>query len=145
MDCPECGGRLADYRLGDRDAVACEDCGYVDIDAEHRGRSAERESWDDAIARFRRRHGEEADDERGDESNTRANETASEETATEDDDTPDEERAEGQADDETRRPDEERVSGQTDGAEAPDEGATLPHATGARSGERPENGSADEG
>jgi hypothetical protein len=55
MDCPECGGRLADYRLGDRDAVACEDCGYVGIDAEHRGRPAERESWDEALERFHRR------------------------------------------------------------------------------------------
>lgn len=52
MDCPECGGRLVDYRLGDRDAVGCEDCGYVGIDAEHRGRPTERESWDDALDRF---------------------------------------------------------------------------------------------
>lgn len=62
MDCPECGGRLVDYRLGDRDAVACEDCGYVGIDAEHRGRSAPRESWDDAIERFRRRQGDATDE-----------------------------------------------------------------------------------
>jgi DNA-directed RNA polymerase subunit M/transcription elongation factor TFIIS len=56
MDCPECGGRLADYRLGDRAAVGCEDCGYVGIEAEHRGTPVERESWDEAVERFRREH-----------------------------------------------------------------------------------------
>ncbi|MFB6168331.1 MAG: hypothetical protein ABEJ43_05735 [Haloferacaceae archaeon] len=67
MDCPQCGGQLVDYRLGDRAAVGCEDCGYVGIDAEHRGRSTERESWDDALERFYRRRGPpSADDERSD-------------------------------------------------------------------------------
>jgi hypothetical protein len=55
MDCPECGGRLTDYRLGDRGAVGCEDCGYVGIDAEHRGESTERETWADAMRRFHER------------------------------------------------------------------------------------------
>jgi transcription initiation factor TFIIIB Brf1 subunit/transcription initiation factor TFIIB len=59
MDCPECGHRLTDYHLGDRGAVGCENCGYVGIDAEHRGRPTERESWDDALERFHRRHGDE--------------------------------------------------------------------------------------
>jgi hypothetical protein len=62
MDCPECGGRLADYRLGDRAAVGCEDCGYVGIDAEHRGTPVERESWTEAIERFRRQHAPEPTD-----------------------------------------------------------------------------------
>jgi hypothetical protein len=57
MDCPECGERLTDYHLGDRDAVGCEHCGYVGIDVEHRSRPSERESWDDALERFHRRHG----------------------------------------------------------------------------------------
>lgn len=64
MDCPECGGRLVDYRLGDRGAVGCEDCGYVGIDAEHRGRPTERESWDDALERFYRRRTAPATDDR---------------------------------------------------------------------------------
>ena len=57
MDCPECGGPLSDYRLGDRAAVGCDDCGYVGIDAEHRVPRVDRESWADAIARFYREHG----------------------------------------------------------------------------------------
>ena len=57
MDCPECGGPLSDYRLGDRAAVGCDDCGYVGIDAEHRVPRVDRESWADAIERFYREHG----------------------------------------------------------------------------------------
>ena len=55
IDCPKCGGRLTDYRLGDRVAVGCETCGYVGIDAEHRGEPTDRETWGDALRRFRGR------------------------------------------------------------------------------------------
>jgi DNA-directed RNA polymerase subunit M/transcription elongation factor TFIIS len=52
MDCPECGSPLATYRLDGREAPACEQCGYVGIDAEHRGARTRVESWSDALRRF---------------------------------------------------------------------------------------------
>jgi hypothetical protein len=57
MDCPQCGGTLATYALGGREASVCEDCGYVGIAAEHRGDPRSVESWDDALRRFYRAHG----------------------------------------------------------------------------------------
>jgi len=57
MDCPQCGGTLATYALGGREASVCEDCGYVGIAAEHRGAPRSVESWDDALRRFYRAHG----------------------------------------------------------------------------------------
>jgi hypothetical protein len=52
MDCPQCGGTLATYALSGREASVCEDCGYVGIDAEHRGDPRRIESWNDALRRF---------------------------------------------------------------------------------------------
>jgi DNA-directed RNA polymerase subunit M/transcription elongation factor TFIIS len=52
MDCPECGSPLVTYRLEGREAPTCEQCGYVGIEAEHRGARARAESWSDALRRF---------------------------------------------------------------------------------------------
>lgn len=52
MDCPECGGSLAAYALRGREASVCERCGWVGIEADHRGEAASTESWDDALSRF---------------------------------------------------------------------------------------------
>jgi DNA-directed RNA polymerase subunit M/transcription elongation factor TFIIS len=61
MDCPQCGGTLSTYALRGREASVCEDCGYVGIDAEHRGEARRVESWNDALRRFYRAHGSDAD------------------------------------------------------------------------------------
>lgn len=52
MDCPECGSPLVTYRLEGREAPTCEQCGYVGIEAEHRGGRERVESWSDALRRF---------------------------------------------------------------------------------------------
>ncbi|WP_251329242.1 hypothetical protein [Haloplanus pelagicus] len=61
MDCPQCEGTLATYALGGREASVCEDCGYVGIAAEHRGDPHRIESWDEALRRFYRAHGADAE------------------------------------------------------------------------------------
>ena len=61
MDCPQCGGPLATYALGGREASVCEDCGYVGIAAEHRGEARTVESWDDALRRFYHAHDTDAE------------------------------------------------------------------------------------
>ena len=58
MDCPECGGALAAYVLEGREAAVCERCGWVGIEAEHRGEPRPAESWGDALDRFYDRHAE---------------------------------------------------------------------------------------
>ncbi|WP_299330702.1 zf-TFIIB domain-containing protein [Haloplanus sp.] len=52
MDCPQCGDTLDTYALSGREASVCENCGYVGIDAEHRGTPRRIESWNDALRRF---------------------------------------------------------------------------------------------
>lgn len=52
MDCPECGSTLVTYRLADREAPVCEQCGHVGIEAEHRRARVRVESWSDALRRF---------------------------------------------------------------------------------------------
>jgi hypothetical protein len=52
MDCPECGAALVTYRLDDREAPVCEQCGHVGIDAEHRPARLRVESWGEALRRF---------------------------------------------------------------------------------------------
>lgn len=52
MDCPECGTPLVTYRLEEREAPVCEQCGHVGIDAEHRPARVRVESWGDALRRF---------------------------------------------------------------------------------------------
>lgn len=53
MDCPQCETPLSQYSLGERDAVGCEGCGYVDVTADHASTPKELESWDEALERFR--------------------------------------------------------------------------------------------
>ena len=55
MNCPRCGAELERYRLGDRVSVTCPDCRYVGVTAEHGSQRTQIESWDEALARFRRR------------------------------------------------------------------------------------------
>ena len=52
MNCPECGAALVTYRLDDREAPVCEQCGHVGIDAEHRSARLRVESWGEALRRF---------------------------------------------------------------------------------------------
>ena len=54
MDCPQCGGPLSRYRLFGREAVGCDDCGYVGLEVDHTGEAVEGESWDEALRRFYR-------------------------------------------------------------------------------------------
>lgn len=53
MECPRCGGEVAEYALDGREAIVCESCGYVGVPADHRGEPADEESWSEAIGRFR--------------------------------------------------------------------------------------------
>lgn len=53
MDCPRCGGTIEVFRLGDGESVICPDCAYVGIPTEHGADTAETESWDVALRRFR--------------------------------------------------------------------------------------------
>lgn len=55
MDCPRCGGGLERYRLGEREAHTCPSCRYVGVATDHRSTPRPRESWDDALVRFRER------------------------------------------------------------------------------------------
>jgi DNA-directed RNA polymerase subunit M/transcription elongation factor TFIIS len=168
MDCPECGGRLVDYRLGDREAMACEDCGYVGIDAEHRGRSPPRESWNDAVERFRRQRGDttdehargetpgdegEPDAEAGQESEGPVEETdeggsdRERDEASAEDGESDEASAEGGESDESSAEDGESDESGAEDSESDESGAdddtTYLPAVGPPA-ERPENGTADE-
>ncbi|SFR46660.1 MULTISPECIES: hypothetical protein [Halorubrum] len=51
-ECPRCGGDLSELSLGGATAVACDDCGYADVEADHSGEPEFAESWADALARF---------------------------------------------------------------------------------------------
>jgi hypothetical protein len=52
MDCPQCGTALTTYALRGHEALVCERCGYVGIEADHHGTPREVESWHDALRRF---------------------------------------------------------------------------------------------
>lgn len=52
MDCPQCGTALTTYTLQGHEALVCERCGYVGIDADHHGTRRSAESWHDALRRF---------------------------------------------------------------------------------------------
>jgi len=52
MECPRCGSALERYSLGDREATACPDCGYVGVPVEHRGEIRTAESWAAAVERY---------------------------------------------------------------------------------------------
>ena len=51
-ECPLCGAALSSLSLGAATAVACDDCGYADVEADHSGEPEFAESWAEAIARF---------------------------------------------------------------------------------------------
>ncbi|MFC7165629.1 hypothetical protein [Halospeciosus flavus] len=51
--CPRCGGTLSSYVFFGYETVACDDCGFLDADADHTAHPVERESWDAALERFR--------------------------------------------------------------------------------------------
>jgi len=63
MDCPRCGEPLSVYMLADREAAACDRCGFLDVPVEIGSDDGERESWEVALARF---HGRGNDDDDGD-------------------------------------------------------------------------------
>lgn len=50
--CPRCGSDLATLTLAETEAVACEACGYVGVEADHSGEPATAESWEEALERF---------------------------------------------------------------------------------------------
>jgi hypothetical protein len=52
MDCPQCGTALTTYALRGHEALVCERCGYVGIEADHHGTAREAESWRDALRRY---------------------------------------------------------------------------------------------
>jgi DNA-directed RNA polymerase subunit M/transcription elongation factor TFIIS len=52
MDCPQCDTALTTYALQGREALVCERCGYVGIEADHHGTPHSAESWNDALSRF---------------------------------------------------------------------------------------------
>jgi Zn ribbon nucleic-acid-binding protein len=51
-DCPRCGDSLTAFTLAGVEALACEACGYVGVEADHSGDRTVVESWDDALRRF---------------------------------------------------------------------------------------------
>jgi len=51
-ECPRCGSPLSTFALAGATAVACDDCGYAGVEADHSGEPRLVESWEDAIARF---------------------------------------------------------------------------------------------
>ncbi|WP_262176296.1 hypothetical protein [Haloarcula laminariae] len=55
MECPRCGGTVTRYRLGEREAIGCQECAYVGVSVDHTAKRGPPESWDDAIDRFQDR------------------------------------------------------------------------------------------
>jgi len=53
MECPRCGSTLERYALSGREAVLCEDCGYLGVAIDHESEPREVESWAAAFERFR--------------------------------------------------------------------------------------------
>jgi DNA-directed RNA polymerase subunit M/transcription elongation factor TFIIS len=63
MDCPRCGAPLTRYALEGREALGCDECGYIGVEVDHHVERREDETWADALARFeRQRRDREADD-----------------------------------------------------------------------------------
>ncbi|QOS12867.1 small CPxCG-related zinc finger protein [Haloferax gibbonsii] len=55
MTCPRCSQPLSTLSLDGRAARYCERCGFVGVETVHERDAPNRESWDDAIARFHAR------------------------------------------------------------------------------------------
>jgi len=66
MTCPRCSQPLSTLSLDGRAARYCERCGFVGVETVHERDAPSRESWDDAIARFRERAVREAREGDGD-------------------------------------------------------------------------------
>lgn len=58
MECPRCGGAVAEYALDGRETVGCPACGWLGVEVEHRAERATAESWAEAYRRFRKRAGD---------------------------------------------------------------------------------------
>lgn len=56
-ECPRCGSTLSTFALAGATAVACDDCGYAGVEADHSGEPRLVESWEDAFARFQEDRG----------------------------------------------------------------------------------------
>lgn len=53
--CPRCGDTVEHWTFGDTTSVRCVACGYLGVETELTGPSVQRESWDEAMERFRDR------------------------------------------------------------------------------------------
>jgi len=62
-ECPRCGSTLTTLALSGSEAVACDACGYVGVEADHSGEPRLVESWEDALKRFQRRSADGDDEE----------------------------------------------------------------------------------
>lgn len=51
-ECPRCGSPLTTLALAGVEAVACDDCGFADVEADHSGEPRIVESWEEALKRF---------------------------------------------------------------------------------------------
>lgn len=58
MDCPRCGTPLTRYALEGREALGCDDCGYIGVEVDHHVERREDETWAEALARFERQQRE---------------------------------------------------------------------------------------
>ncbi|ADQ68712.1 hypothetical protein C499_13235 [Halogeometricum borinquense DSM 11551] len=57
MDCPRCENSLSTIVIqGGGEAVYCKRCRYADVESEYEPSDTPRETWDDAIRRFKNRH-----------------------------------------------------------------------------------------
>ena len=54
IECPRCGSELTTFALGGTEAIACDDCGFVGVEADHSGEPRVVESWEEALERFGR-------------------------------------------------------------------------------------------
>lgn len=50
--CPRCGSGLGTFILDGTEALSCDACGYVGVEANHSGEPTVVESWEEAINRF---------------------------------------------------------------------------------------------
>lgn len=62
MDCPRCGAALTRYALDGREALGCDDCGYIGVEVDHHVERREDETWAEALARFERQQDERTDE-----------------------------------------------------------------------------------
>ncbi|MES3517107.1 MAG: hypothetical protein PPP58_05515 [Natronomonas sp.] len=63
MECPRCGGSIEEYVFDGRKAATCVSCGWLGVPVEHRSEKQERESWAEALGRFRQSNSEATTDE----------------------------------------------------------------------------------